>query len=403
MGRLADESRDRYRGSVRPVLTRRLAGFGTNVFSEMTRLALAHGAVNLAQGFPDFDGPDFVKEAGKRAIDAGRGQYGRSNGIPELHARIAERYRKDYDLRFAEGDEIVVGCGATELIFAAIAGLTDVGDEVVLMEPFYDSYRASVCMAGATPRVVRLEPPDFAAPIEALARAISPRTKVLVLNNPHNPTGKVWTRAELEGVARLCVENDVIAIADEVYEHIRFEGDHVPLASLPGMFERTITLSSLSKTFSLTGWRVGWAVAPAPLAEAVRGAHQFITFSAPTPLQWGAVAALEAEPGYVTRLAADFRAKRDLLGGALRAAGFDVYEPAGTYFVCAGFSRLDPRGDDVLFAKHLTADVGVAVIPPSAFFEAPGTRVPYVRFTFCKRDETLRAAIERLAKLRPSV
>ncbi len=382
---------------MRPPLTRKLAGFGTSIFTEMTRLANEHGAINLAQGFPDWDGPEFVKNAAIEAIRAGLGQYGRSPGVPPLNAQIAASYRERFGLAFDPDREVVVGAGATELIFDTIAGLCDVGDEVILLEPFYDSYRASVCLAGAVPRVVTLHTPDFRLDPAELARAFSERTRLIIVNNPHNPSGKVFTRDELELIADLCRRHEVLCLADEVYEHLVYEGEHTPMATLAGMRERTITLSSLSKTFSLTGWRVGWAVADAAIAAAVRSAHQFVTFSAPTPLQHAAAAALAAPRSYYDELRADYRAKRDLLAGALRAAGFEVRPPAGTYFICAGIGHLG-FADDVAACRHLTTKVGVAAIPPSAFYDQSDEGKGYVRFAFCKREETLRAAIERLGK-----
>ena len=383
---------------MRPVLSRRLAGFGTTIFAEMTRLAQEHGAVNLAQGFPDFDGPDFVKDAAIAAIRAGHGQYARTIGLRELNAAIASRYARDYGLEFAPETEITVTSGATEAIFDAIQGVCDVGDEVVLFEPYYDSYRAGVCMAGAVPRVVTLRPPGWSFDAGALAAAFGPRTRAIVVNSPHNPTGKVFSQEELLEIARLCREHDVVCITDEVYEHLLYDGRHVPMATLPGMRERTITISSLAKTFSLTGWKIGWAAAPEPLSEAVRAAHQFVTFAVATPLQHGAVAALSADGGYFDDLRKGYRAKRDYLAGELSRLGFEVYPCAGTYFLCAVFSAFG-FDDDVAFSRYLTESIGVAAIPPSVFHDTRGEGRTYVRFAFCKKDETLREAVARLEKL----
>lgn len=383
---------------MRPALSSKLAGFGTTIFSEMTRLANEHGAINLAQGFPDFDGPEFVKEAAIAAIRAGSGQYERVSGTPEIHRALSAKYRRDWELAYAPDSEIVVTAGATEAIFAAVQGLCDDGDEVVLFEPYYDSYKASVRMAGAVPRVVTLRAPDWSFDPGQLAAAFGPRTRAVILNTPHNPTGKVFSGDELEAVARLCRERGAVCIADEVYEHLVYEGRHVPMASLPGMRERTITISSLSKTFSLTGWRIGWAMAPPELASAVRSAHQFITFTAATPLQHGAAAGLCAGPDYYAALLADYRGKRDYLAGELARIGFKVMRPQGTYFVCADFR---PFGfdDDQAFARHVTEKIGVAVIPPSVFYDNAEHGRSYVRFAFCKRRETLEAAVARLEKL----
>ena len=383
---------------MRPALSSKLAGFGTTIFAEMTRLANEHGAINLAQGFPDFDGPEFVKEAAIAAIRAGHGQYARVTGIPEIHLALSAKYRRDWGLDYAPETEIVVTSGATEAIFAAIQGLCDDGDEVVLFEPYYDSYKASVLMAGAVPRFVTLRAPDWTFDPAELASTFGPRTRAVLVNTPHNPTGKVFSRQELEAVARLCRERDVLCITDEVYEHLVFEGRHVPMAALAGMRERTITISSFGKTFSLTGWKIGWAMAPPELAAAVRSAHQFITFATATPLQHGAAVALAAGPAYYAALAAAYREKRDYLVRELSRIGFQVRSPQGTYFACADFR---PFGfdDDREFARHMIEKIGVAVIPPSVFYDNVEHGKSYVRFAFCKKRETLEAAVARLEKL----
>jgi N-succinyldiaminopimelate aminotransferase len=318
-------------------------------------------------------------------------------GLPVLHAAIAAKYERDYGLAYRVDEEITVTSGCTEAIFAAINALCDVGDEVVVFEPFYDSYRASVFMAGAIPRVVTLRYPDWSFDAAALRRAFSARTRAVLLNSPHNPTGKVFTPAELATIAALCVEFDVVCVSDEVYEHLVYEGVHTPIATLPGMRERTITLSSLGKTFSLTGWKIGWACAPPPLSAAVRAAHQFLTFATATPLQVGAASALTAPRSYYDELLASYRWKRDYLAGELTRIGFDVRPSEGTYFLCAGFGRFS-ADDDVTFCRRLIAS-GVAVIPPSVFYENPEHGRAYVRFAFCKREETLRAAVARLDRL----
>lgn len=384
---------------MRPALSRRLAGFGTTIFTEMTRLAQEHGAINLAQGFPDFDGPDAVKRAGIAAIEAGHGQYARMAGIPPLSAAIAAKYRLHYGMEVDPEREVTVTSGCTEAIFASINAICDVGDEVIVFQPFYDSYRASIFMAGAIPRVVTLRYPDFSFDPAELRAAFGPRTRAVLLNTPHNPTGRVFRHDELALVAELCIAHDAICLADEVYEHLVFEGAHTPIATLPGMAERTITLSSLGKTWSLTGWKVGWAVAPPSLSAAVRTAHQFITFATATPLQWGAVAALQSEPEFYVGLRAEYRERRDFLCDALDRLGFAVSVPAGTYFVCAGIERLGSLGsDDVSFCRELTRR-GVAAIPPSVFYEDPALGRSYVRFAFCKKMSTLRAAVERLERV----
>ena len=381
----------------RPRLTRKLAGFGTTIFSEMTRLANEAGAVNLAQGFPDFDGPELVRWAAGRAIDAGNGQYAPSHGVPALRQALARTRRLAHGLEYDPEAGVTVGCGATEMVFASLLGLCDPGDEVVLFEPFYDSYRAAVALAGATARVVRLEPPDWRFDPAALAAAFGEKTRAVVLNTPHNPTGKVFSRDELASIAELCRRYDVVCVADEVYEHLVYEGEHLPVAALPGMAERTITVSSMSKTFSLTGWRVGWAFAPPELSAVVRAVHQFATFAAPTPLQLACAEALEHGAPEIARLRDELRARRDFLAAALASVGLEPHLAPGAYFVCAGFGRYD-FDDDVAFCRFLTREVGVAAIPPSAFYEGK-CPVDYARFVFCKRDETLRAAAERLARL----
>ena len=392
------DRRRRYHPYMRPVMAKRLAGFGTTIFTEMTRLAVEHGAINLAQGFPDFDGPDFVKEAAIAAIREGRGQYARMTGTPEIHAALSAKYRRDYGLEYAAGDEFTVTSGATEAIFASIQAVCDPGDGIILFEPYYDSYKASVVMAGAVPAFVTLETPDWRYDPSALERAATDRTRAILVNTPHNPTGKVFSTAELERIARLCVERDLVCITDEVYEHMVYEGRHVPMATLPGMRERTITISSFGKTFSLTGWKIGWAAAPPALSAAVRAAHQFITFATATPLQHAAACALSAGPEYYEELLAGYRERRDFLVGELVRIGFGLRAPAGTYYACADFGRFG-FDDDVAFCRHLIEEVGVAAIPPSAFYDRPEKGRGYVRFAFCKKMATLEAAVERLEKL----
>jgi len=382
---------------MRSALSRRLEGFGTTIFSEMTRLAIEHGAVNLAQGFPDFDGPEFAKEAAIAAIRAGHGQYARVTGISDLHRKLSEKYRRDWGLDYAADTEITVTSGATEAIFDAINGVCDAGDEVILFEPFYDSYRASVVMAGAVPVFVTLRAPDWEFDLRELEAAFSPKTRALVLNSPHNPTGKVFSAEELSAIAQLCRAHDVLCITDEVYEHLVYEGKHAPMASIPGMRDRTITISSFGKTFSLTGWKIGWAAAPPNLTAAVRAAHQFVTFATATPLQYAAAAALDAPKSYYAELLASYRSKRDYLTSELAAIGFDVHPAHGTYFCCAGFSRFHD-GDDAAFCKWLTAEIGVAALPPTSFYGKSDEGKRYARFAFCKKDETLREAVARLRR-----
>jgi N-succinyldiaminopimelate aminotransferase len=383
---------------MRPVLSRKLEAFGTTIFSEMTRLAIEHRAINLAQGFPDFDGPEFAKEAAISAIRAGHGQYARVTGISELHRKISEKYRRDYALDYAPDTEITITSGATEAIFDAIQGVCNAGDEVILFEPFYDSYRASVAMAGATARFVTLHAPDWHFDLGEFEETMTPRTRAIILNSPQNPTGKVFSRGELDSIARFCRERDVLCITDEVYEHLVYEGKHVPMATLSGMRERTITISSFGKTFSLTGWKIGWAAAPPPLTAAVRAAHQFVTFATATPLQYAAAIALDAPRSYYDELLASYRGKRDYLSSELARLGFDVRATHGTYFCCAGFSKFH-GGDDAAFCKWLTTEIGVAALPPTSFYGKSEEGKSYARFAFCKKDETLREAVARLEQI----
>lgn len=384
----------------------RLSAFGTTVFAEMSRLALEHGAVNLSQGFPDFDGPDFMRSAAREAMDAGHNQYAPLVGVPALLKAIAGVWQREEARDLDIAREIVITCGCTEAIGATMLGLVNPGDEVVLFEPFYDSYRACVSMAGGVARYVRLREPDAAHrsywfdPAD-LERAVTPRTRAILVNTPHNPTGKVFSRTELDVIARVCRERDIVAITDEVYERLVYEPDepHVRLASLPGMWERTLTLSSLGKTFSMTGWKIGWAVGPANLVGAARAAHQFLTYSIATPLQHAAAVALERGDAYIADLVADYGRKRDLLAAGLRELGFGVHVPSGTYFIMADHRAVSGRlglKDDVEMCRHLVTKVGVAAIPPSAFYETPGGGANLIRFAFCKRDETLEEAMRRM-------
>jgi N-succinyldiaminopimelate aminotransferase len=381
-----------------PHLTARLQGFGTTIFTEMTRLAIQFNAVNLGQGFPNFDGPEFIKDAAIAAIRAGANQYCRMSGLPELNRAIAAHQRRFYGLEYDPDSEVTVYSGATEAICATLQALCDTGDEVVLFEPFYDSYRASVTMAGAVPKVVTLHAPDFAYRAEELEAAITPKTRAILLNTPHNPTGKVFSPAELEHIAELCRRFDLIAITDEVYEHLVYEGTHVPLATLPGMRERTVLISSSGKTFSFTGWKVGHTCAPPALTAAIRCAHQFITFCTATPFQHALAHAFVADDAFFTGLTAEYRARRDRLCQGLRELGFGVREPAGTYFVMTDIRPLG-YADDVEFCRMLPEQVGVAAIPPSSFYEHPVHGRHLVRWAFCKTDDLLDEALRRLQKL----
>ncbi len=385
-----------------PHLTARLQGFGTTIFAEMTALALEHDAVNLGQGAPDFDGPDWIKKAAADAIFAGANQYCRSYGIPPLCEAIARHQQRFYGLAVDPDAEITVTAGATEALFATLTALLDVGDEVVFFEPYYDSYVAAAAAAGARPRTVPLGGPGRPLDAGALRAAITPKTRAILLNTPHNPLGKVFSRDELAAVAEVCRTFDLTAITDEVYEHLTFGVPHVPLASLPGMAERTVTISSAGKTFSLTGWKIGWAIAPPALTRAIRTAHQFVTFCNGTPFQHAIAAALDADDAYFETFEADYRRRRDRLCAALDELGMEVLVPEGTYFVCADIRPLGFADGDA-FCRRLPAEVGVAAIPCSAFYEHPERGAHLVRFGFCKRDETLEAGIARLRERLPGM
>jgi aspartate/methionine/tyrosine aminotransferase len=368
----------------------------------MSRLAAQHGAVNLGQGFPDFAGPDFVKEAAVRAIRADLNQYAVSHGSPRLRRAIAEAWRRNYGREVDPEGEITVASGATEVILDAILAFVDPGDEVILFEPCYDSYVPNVALAGGVPRFVTLAPPAWSFDPDALAATFTPRTKALLLNTPHNPTGKMFSRSELSVIAGLCREHEVVAVVDEVYEEIRFDGaEHVPLATLPGMPERTLTVGSTGKTFSMTGWKVGYGIGPERLTRALRAVHQFATFSTSTPLQEAMAEAMSvaATSGYYDLLRREYTQRRDQLGDALREAGLPILPIQGAYFLLADVNGMG-FVDDLAFCRFLAAEVGVAAIPPSAFYSDPRRAPLLARFCFAKRPETLAAAAQRLRRLR---
>ncbi|HEX4951903.1 MAG TPA: aminotransferase class I/II-fold pyridoxal phosphate-dependent enzyme [Thermoanaerobaculia bacterium] len=373
----------------------RVAGFGTSIFSEINQLATRFGAINLGQGAPNFDGPDFVKQAAVEAIRAGRNQYSRSFGLPELVEAIAAQRKRFYGQSFDPEAEVTVYAGATEALFCTFQAFCDPGDEVVLFEPFYDSYLAGAAMAGATVRAVTLREPGFRFDPAELAAAITPRTRLLLLNTPQNPTGRVHTRDELEAVAQLCCRHDLIAVSDEVYEHLVFEGEHLPLASLPGMRERTVTISSAGKTFSLTGWKIGWSCGPPELTQALRAAHQFVIFCQATPFQVAMAKALAAGDDYFEDYLARYRSRRDRLCRGLAEAGFGVQAPEGTYFVLADIRPLG-FDDDLELSRLLPEQAGVAAIPASPFYLNKEHGRPWLRFAFCKDEETIDRAVERL-------
>jgi N-succinyldiaminopimelate aminotransferase len=381
-----------------PYQSARLRGIGTTIFAEMSALAEATGAINLGQGFPDTDGPSVVLEAAVDAIRAGRNQYPPGAGIPELRQAVADHQRRFWGLTYDPDTEILVTAGATEALTASILALCDPGDEAVVFEPTYDTYTAAIALAGARQRVVTLQEPGWSFDAHALRGAFSNRTKVLILNSPHNPTGKVFTREELSLLAELCVEHDVVAVTDEVYEHLVYDGEHVPLASLPGMRDRTVTISSAGKTFSLTGWKVGWACASPELLGAVRSVKQHLTYVNGAPFQPAVALGLALDDAYYDGLRASLRAKRDLLCDGLAGAGLDVLRPAGTYFATVAL----PEGTDGLaWCRALPERAGVVAIPTGVFYEDPARGSHLVRFTFCKRDEVLGEAAARLKELGP--
>ena len=382
-----------------PHLRKKLTPFGTTIFAEMTELALLHDAINLSQGFPDEDGPDFLREAAAHALLEGPNQYARSRGVPALCSAIAADLGARYGLEVDPLREVGVFSGATEAIFAAMQGILNPGDEVVILEPFYDCYPAAVVMAGGIPRYHTLKWPDFRLSADALEASFSDKTRMLIVNTPHNPSGRVFTREELAGIAELCTKYDVLVLGDEVYEHLVYDGPHTPIATLPGMWERTITVSSIGKTLSVTGWKIGWAYGHSALMDALQAAHQFITFSTTTPLQHALARVLPLAASWIDGLRERYRRKRDTLVQALRDIGFSLTPPEGTYFILADISGFG-FDDDVAFARYLTREIGVACIPPSAFYaegREEGRRL--ARFAFCKRDATLEAAVARLRTL----
>ncbi|MER5432071.1 pyridoxal phosphate-dependent aminotransferase [Streptomyces sp. NPDC002588] len=389
--------------SARPFLNRRLAEFGTTIFAEMSALAAATGSINLGQGFPDTDGPEEVREAAVRALRDGRGnQYPPGPGVPELRTAIAAHQARRYGLAFDPDTEVLVTAGATEAIAAALLALLEPGDEVVALEPYYDSYAACIAMAGAARVPVTLRPdPEqarFRLDLDELRAAVTDRTRLLLVNTPHNPTGTVLTREELTAIAELAVERDLLVVTDEVYEHLVFdEAEHVPLATLPGMRERTVTIGSAGKTFSFTGWKVGWVTATPNLVTAVRSAKQFLTYVASGPFQYAVAEALRLPDAYFTAFRDDLRAKRDLLSAGLTDAGFTVFRPTGTYFVTTDIRPLG-EADGLAFCRALPERAGVVAIPNAVFYDHKEAGAPYVRFAFCKRVEVLADAAERLRK-----
>ncbi len=379
-------------------MNERLVEFGTTIFAEMSALALATGAINLGQGFPDTDGPREVADAAVAAIRAGHNQYPPGLGIADLRLAVAEHQKRFYDLDFDPDTEVLITAGATEAIAAVMLSLLEPGDEVVLFEPYYDSHIAGIAMAGAERRLVTLRPPHYRFDPDELAAAIGPRTRMIVVNSPHNPTGKVFDREELELIADLCRQHDLLAVTDEVYEHLAYDGEHIPLVSLPGMRERTISVSSGGKTFSFTGWKIGWVCAERELRDAVTAAKQFLTFVNGAPFQHAIAVGLRLGDDYFDGLRANLMARRDQLSDGLAAAGFEVYRPAGTYFVTADVRPLG-FDDGMALCRRLPELCGVVAVPSVVFYDNEDEGRHLVRFAFCKRPEVLDEAVERLAKL----
>ena len=380
--------------------SQKLTAFNDSIFPEMTRLAEQHAAVNLSQGAPDFAAPDALKQAACDAIRRDINQYSIASGAISLREAIAAQFKVRHGVAVDAERQVTVCCGSTEAMLATMLACIDPGDEVIVFEPFYENYGPDTILAGATPAYIQLTPPDWSFDRERLARAFSDRTRAIVINTPTNPTGKVFTRDELAFIAELCQRWDVIAISDEIYEHIVFDdARHVPIATLPGMTERTVTISGLSKSYSVTGWRVGWAIAPAALTGGIRKMHDFLTVAAPSPLQEAGAVALGLPESYYRGMAAEYQRLRDWLIGILERHGFVCYKPEGAFYVMTDISGFG-FDNDVEFARYLVKDVGVATIPGSSFYIDPRDGASLVRFCFSKRDETIREAEKRLAKLR---
>jgi aspartate/methionine/tyrosine aminotransferase len=384
----------------RPRASTKASSFTESVIRDMTRLANRYDAINLGQGFPDFPAPDEVKEAARKAIADDHNQYPITWGVPAFREAITAAYQRDHGMPVDPETEICVTCGSTEAMIAAMLGVLDPGDEVLTFEPFYENYSPDSILTGAVPRLVSLRPPDWTFDEAELRATFTARTRAIVINTPNNPTGKVFSREELGLIAELCVEHDAVAITDEIYEHITYDGaEHVPIATLPGMHERTVTISALSKTYSVTGWRVGWAIAAAPLMAGIRPVHDFLTVAAATPLQVAGITALDLGPAYYEGMRAGYTQRREVMLRVLADGGFEVASaPAGAYYVMADCSHLG-LGDDVATARHLVEHVGVAAVPGSSFVDDPADGAHLLRFAFCKRVETLEAAGERLRTL----
>jgi N-succinyldiaminopimelate aminotransferase len=384
----------------RPLLNRRLDGLGNSVFGVMSARAVATNSVNLGQGFPDVDGPSGIAKAAAEAIMTGKGnQYPPPTGIPELRSAVTRHQRRFYGLDYDPDTEVLITAGATEAIAAAILALVEPGDEVIAFEPYYDSYVADIAMAGGTRIPFTLKAPDFRPDLATLESLITTKTRLLLLNSPHNPTGMVLTRAETEGIARIVVDHDLLVITDEAYEHLTFDSEHIPLATVDGMRGRVVSVGSAGKTFSFTGWKVGWATATPELISAVRTTKQFLTYVSSGPFQYAVAQALDLPDSYYTDMAADLKAKRDLMAAGLKEIGFGVYQPDGTYFITADIAPLG-EPDAVDFCRGLPDRAGVVAIPSAVFYDDhPEEGRTLVRFAFCKRPEVLKEALRRLSVL----
>jgi aminotransferase len=409
--RVAQSTTEQYttKPQVRNVQTsHKVQQFTESVIREMTRQAIEHGAVNLAQGFPDFAAPEEIKRAAQKAIEEDLNQYAITWGAKNFRSAIAQNFREWQKIDIDPEREVTVCCGSTEAMIATLLALLNPGDEIIIFEPFYENYGPDAILSGAVRRYVTLRPPNENAadwyfdPAE-LRNAFTPQTRAIIINTPHNPTGKVFSRPELELIRDLCIEHDTIAITDEIYEHILYDGaEHISLATLEGMRDRTITINSLSKTYSVTGWRVGWAIASPDLTSAIRKVHDFLTVGAASPLQAAGITALSLPRAYYDDLAEKYTERRDLLLNALLEVGFNAYIPQGAYYIMTDISSLN-AGDDRAFAHRLVREIGVGAVPGSGFYRHPELGAHQIRFTFCKKIETLHSAIENLQKLRTTV
>ena len=395
--------------AARRMLSAKAEQFTESVIREMTRLAMKHGAVNLSQGFPDFAAPAEIKEAARQAISDDINQYAITWGAKPLRDAVVEKFERTQGVRYDPEREITICCGSTEAMMSTMLAIINPGDEIVVFEPFYENYGPDAILSGATPRFVKLSPPDWTFDEQELAAAFGPHTKAIILNTPNNPTGKVFSRAELEFIRDLCARWNAFCVTDEIYEHILYDGaEHISMARIDGMRDRSIVINGMSKTYSVTGWRVGWALAPPEATQSIRKVHDFLTVGAAAPLQQAGAIALHSQQAYYDKLAKDYSVRRERLLRILSTAGFTVFKPQGAYYIMTDISRFaDPAAPefaadtkDVRFAKYLVQEIGVAVVPGSSFYNDANDGASQVRFTFCKKESTLAAAEERLAKLR---